>query len=345
MIFISLGLTLMAAFFCYIAMFHFCHMFQLEGYKPREYIKWLSEYGANRVIYTLGMSILYVIISIIVLTAKTIGTYIIGGVLILLFFGGCVLFPTKFNIKNAKVPLKYTWRVKRIFFTGAIVLLGLSIACAFCSAPIMGIVLAGCCLFILLANAINTPIEVLVKKHYFHEAKNKLASRKDMIKIGITGSYGKTSTKFILGTILQEKYCVLVPPSSFNTPMGLTRVIREQLSDEHQVFIAEMGAKHVGDIAELVELVQPSYGIITSIGPQHLETFKSIENVVKTKYELIEGLPSNGCAFFPDDGSYAKKLYVKTACKKYLYSLNKNGDVYAEEILVSERGSSFKVAF
>ena len=108
-----------------------------------------------------------------------------------------------------------------------------------------------------------------------NDAKRKLAARDDLIKIAITGSYGKTSTKFILGAILGAKFDVLVPPSSYNTPMGLTRVIREQMTDGNQVMIAEMGAKHIGDIAELVELIRPQYGLITSVGPQHLETFKN----------------------------------------------------------------------
>ena len=76
-------------------------------------------------------------------------------------------------------------------------------------------------------------------------------------------------------------------------------MVREQLKNSHEVFIAEMGARHVGDIRELCELVHPKFGLLTSVGPQHLETFGNIENIAKTKYELIEGLPSDGCAFFP----------------------------------------------
>lgn len=116
------------------------------------------------------------------------------------------------------------------------------------------------------------PVEKGINNHYLNDAKAKLAARDDLIKIGITGSFGKTSTKFVLAAILSEKFDVLATPSSFNTPMGLTRVIREQLEPHHQVFIAEMGARHVGDIKELVDLVHPKYGMITSVGPQHLET-------------------------------------------------------------------------
>ena len=152
---------------------------------------------------------------------------------------------------------------------------------------------------VLTANLMVLPVEKTVQRWYLNDAACILAKRDDLIRIGITGSYGKTSCKFILGTILSEKYNVLVPPSSYNTPMGLTRVIREQLKRSHEVLLAEMGARHVGDIRELCDLAHPKYGLITSVGPQHLETFGSIENVAKTKYELIENLPQDGCAFFP----------------------------------------------
>ena len=112
------------------------------------------------------------------------------------------------------------------------------------------------------------------------------------MRIGITGSYGKTSVKHILGAILSEKYPTLITPASFNTPMGVTRAIREKLTPSHQVFVGEMGARHVGDIKEMCRLVHPTIGIITSVGPQHLETFKTIGRVASTKYGLIEALPA-----------------------------------------------------
>ena len=146
--------------------------------------------------------------------------------------------------------------------------------------------------FLGLAARLAAPVERAVQRWYLNDARRKLAARPDLIRVGITGSYGKTSVKVILATLLREKYNVLSTPSSFNTPMGLTRVIREQLSSEHEVFIAEMGARHVGDIAELCALVQPRYGLLTSVGPQHLETFFTLENVARTKYELVEAWPS-----------------------------------------------------
>ena len=195
---------------------------------------------------------------------------------------------------------------------------------------------------ITLAGRLATPIERAVTRWYFNDGKKKLASHKDMIKIGITGSYGKTSCKVILGTILSEKYHTLITPHSYNTPMGVTRVIRNQMTGDEEVFVAEMGARNVGDIAEMCDLVAPTYGLLTSVGPQHLETFGSIENVAKTKYELIDCLPEGGKAFLPDDGGICKGLYDKTEKEKYLFAIDGEGlYMKANDITLNEQGSSF----
>ena len=188
------------------------------------------------------------------------------------------------------------------------------------------------------------PVETAIKNWYFNDARKKLAGFTDMIKIGITGSYGKTSAKMILATILREKYKTLATPSSYNTPMGVTKVIREQLDGSYQVFIAEMGARHVGDIAEMCRLVSPKYGLITSIGPQHLETFFTMENIIKTKYELVEALPKDGMAFFPGDNDICLELYRNTAGNKALFGIEQRGEplcMSAGDVTHGPRGSTF----
>jgi len=158
----------------------------------------------------------------------------------------------------------------------------------------------------ILSNFLAAPMENAINNHYINKADRKLRKKeyKDLIRIGITGSYGKTSTKFILKTILSEKYNVLATPGSYNTTMGNVRIIREQLMPEHQVFISEMGARKRYDIQEICQFVRPQLGIITSIGPQHLETFKKIENVAKTKGELLKGVTADGVVFLPKDNAH-----------------------------------------
>ena len=107
--------------------------------------------------------------------------------------------------------------------------------------------------------------------------------------------------------------------------MGLSKVINEELTDAHQVFIAEMGARHVGDIRELVELVHPRYGVLTSVGPQHLETFGDVKTVANTKFELIEGLPKNGVGIFAADDGEVDKLYERAKCDKRRVGISETG--------------------
>ena len=205
--------------------------------------------------------------------------------------------------KKAKKPLKYTARAKRLmlynFFIIAILIVffietaGLNYANAVKYSPLIySFLILTLPINMIIANWFVAPIEYKIGEHYMSKAYRILNQKeyKNLIKIGITGSYGKTSTKFILKTILSEKYNVLATPGSYNTSMGNVRVIREQLKPEHEIFISEMGARKKNDINEICEFVNPHIGIITSIGPQHLETFKSIENVAKTKGELLSGV-------------------------------------------------------
>lgn len=195
-------------------------------------------------------------------------------------------------------------------------------------------------LIVALAGLLALPIERLIFHLYFKDAEKKLLENPRLIRIGITGSYGKTSTKFILAEILSQKYNVLATPASFNTPMGVTRIIRERLTPAHQVFIGEMGARHVGEIKELSNLVHPTIGILTAVGPQHLDTFKTLERIEKTKYELIDALPQDGLAVFLNDDGIVTKLYEKTRKPKMLAG-REGADAWASDVSVSPQGSHF----
>ncbi|MDR1570084.1 MAG: UDP-N-acetylmuramoyl-tripeptide--D-alanyl-D-alanine ligase [Oscillospiraceae bacterium] len=260
----------------------------------------------------------------------------------------CALFVDRgVRRRPAKKPLVITPRVKRLVVMLAAV--ALAIACALIFAARLSAAALFLPLFaaliVPLAAALISPAEKRINRSFFLDAQKRLSNRSDLIKIGITGSYGKTSTKFFLATILSEKYKTLATPSSFNTPMGVTRVVREQLTDEHQVFIAEMGARHVGEIKELCELVRPKYGILTSVGPQHLETFFTLENITNTKYELVEALPEDGAAIFADDGGIVKSLYDKTEKPaKYLAASDAPGlGARAEDVETGPWGSRFRL--
>ncbi len=329
------------------------HMLQLEGYKNKNLLRWIR--ANTKKVYRIPLIVTAVGIVLMSLVNIVMPSADIYAFVPIALAGLCpVLHATRKNrAQKAKKPLVYTSRVKRLFLMLAVVyaivafcLLMLDIYAAkdtLASHTPFFILMLFIGAGVVCANAAAAPIEKSVQRRYFNDAKKKLEERPDLIRIGITGSYGKTSCKFILGTILAEKYNVLVPPSSYNTPMGLTRVVREQMKPSHEVFIAEMGARHVGDIKELCGLVHPKFGLITSVGPQHLETFGSIETIASTKYELIESLPPDGCAFFPGDNEICRGLYDRTGIEKKLFSIDYEGksDVRAENIRTGSFGSRF----
>jgi UDP-N-acetylmuramoyl-tripeptide--D-alanyl-D-alanine ligase len=248
--------------------------------------------------------------------------------------------------KNTKKPLVFTARIKRlvsILYIGLSALITLSYLGFPMVAPLFPIPIL-LPVLVIAAGILALPVEKIIFRYYFHDAQKRLEAHKELIKIGITGSFGKTSVKFILQTILSCKFNVLATPASFNTPMGVARIVRERLRPEHHVFISEMGARHVGDIKELCRLVHPSIGILTSIGPQHLQTFKTIDRIAKTKNELMESLPNCGFGVFSDDGAICLNLYVN--CKKMKMLVGGiESDCWAEEVKVSQSGSVFVVCF
>jgi len=191
---------------------------------------------------------------------------------------------------------------------------------------------------------INEPFETIVKNHFLKQAEHILSEHNDLIKIGITGSYGKTSTKNILNAVLSDEYYTLMTPASYNTPMGITITIREMLKPLHEVFICEMGADKVGEIDFLMNFVKPRYGIVTSIGPQHLNTFKSMDNIISEKMAMIENLPTDGIGFVNMDNEYIANYHIMNTCRIVTYGImSVNVDYRVTQIDYSPYGSSFVI--
>jgi len=178
------------------------------------------------------------------------------------------------------------------------------------------------------------------------KAQTKLKNMKHLKIVGITGSYGKTTSKNILSDVLSVKYNTLPTPKSLNTPNGLMITINNHLDKFSDVFIAEMGAYKRGEIKTLCDLAMPKYGILTKIGFAHLESFGSQENIQKGKFELIESLPNDGIGILNGDDELQLKYKLKNKCKIVWIGIeNKNVDVHASNINVSKDGTSFEVVF
>ncbi len=245
--------------------------------------------------------------------------------------------------RKAKKPLVFTVRALRILGTALILEAVFYAVVTYFTTRAFGLVLslAGIAVapyIIVLANIILTPVEKSIQNYYINDARRILNSCPNLIVIGITGSYGKTSMKFYLSTLLKVKYNVLATPESYNTTMGVVRTIREHLRATTEVFICEMGARQGGDIKEICDIVKPKYGVITSIGPQHLETFKSIENIIKTKFELADAIPKDGMVFLNGDNAYIREHLPPN---RITYGLSQDNDYCAYDVKTSAQGSSF----
>lgn len=330
---------------------YYLHMLQLESYQLDGYSRWLGKNRDKLLGWTLNIGVIAVVAKlllpiILALLMNRDAARVVSTLAVLIGFGAAAwrLNETQY-VTPPKKPLAYTPRMKRLFAATCGIALAATLFLSWLGVPSY-LLFAGIPYLALAAGYLMQPVEQRVNRFFFNDARKKLESRPDIIRIGITGSYGKTSTKFILAAILSEKYSVLATPSSFNTPMGLTKVIRNQLEPHHQVFIAEMGARHKGDIKELCELVRPMYGVLTSVGAQHLETFGSIEAVAETKYELVKGLEPGGAAFFgADDGGWCDKLFARAKCEKYRAGLGSGYlSMYAEDITAGPSGSRFTLS-
>lgn len=251
--------------------------------------------------------------------------------------------------KKAKKPLVFTARVKRLYGTACVLFLllfGFSLVLLYLHLPLF--LCQAALIFpsyvVLLSDDLNRPAESLIRKKYINEAKRKIASLPRLIVIGITGSYGKTGTKYILTKLLSEKYNVLMTPASYNTTMGVVKVIREQLTAAHDIFICEMGARRPGEIKEICDIVKPKYGVITSIGPCHLETFGSIDAIIRTKFELYDALPDDGIIFLNlDNAEIAAKALTGKRAVYYGMQQHDRADYTAEIIRLDENGTEFEV--
>lgn len=321
------------------------HMFQLNSYRYSRYFRWL--FPAN--IHTHNKWL--ILVASLCLLFQLAFTYTNDNSLC--FYFPFILLPAIAYIvyeiktgKSYKTPLVFTDRIKRLYTTSLLLyIVGITVSVIFMPNHVTVVAALGLLfsnVVMLIANIVNTPLEKSINRYYYNDAKKIIRSNKNLIVIGITGSFGKTSTKNYLANLLAEKYNVLVTPGNFNTLLGVVRTIREQLRPYHQVFIVEMGAKQQGDIQEICDLVQPSIGIITAVGEMHLETFKCVENIQKTKFELINSLKESGLGIINIDSQLAFEFKgITSNCKLLTYAIERNAMLKAENVEYNANGISF----
>lgn len=194
--------------------------------------------------------------------------------------------------------------------------------------------------YLIISQIILWPFEAYQKYKLIDLAKKKVGKFKNLRAIAITGSFGKTSTKDILYTLLWKKYRVVKTPKSFNTPLGVAETILEYIKDNTEVLIVEAGAYKKGEIKKIADLVHPDISVITAIGPQHLERFGSLENIAITKFELIEGMKEDGLGIL--NGNFPKLTELsQNSGKEIVFYGSKDSKYRVENIRVSLMGTAF----
>lgn len=291
---------------------YFLHVFQLEGYKTSEFFSWLTGLGKGTFLLKEHVAGLVLVFGFFAPAMITAGSWpaAVALVIWLIVLGSA----RKYRSGDAKKPLAFTPRMRRLTGTvvvlsmivlvgmGAVVVTGFGWLAALLSALLLVDLVSP--YLVLVGGYVTRPVETHIQKGFKRSARRKLAAHYDLTVIGITGSYGKTSVKFAIAEILGRRFSVIATPDSYNTPMGISKVINNDLLASHQFLVLEMGARYPGDIKELCEIARPDVAVLTTVGVAHLETMGSSEAILQTKAELVEYMKEDGAlvANFDDEG-------------------------------------------
>ncbi len=314
-------------------------MLQQNSYFPVRYIKWA--YDKYFTAFTF-LTVIFCAVSIMVRNPNlyTLDLIIISALLLIQIIDAVI------SHKKSIKKLVFTARIKRLFAAQTVIIalaLWLTLREPMETKGTYFSILMLLCIFspilTIIDWALTFPIEKLLTTYFIKDAQDKIIGHHGLTVIGITGSYGKTSTKFILARLLSEKYNVLATPQSFNTTLGVVKTVREKLRPQHEIFICEMGAKQGGDIKEICDIVKPKYGIITSVGPQHLETFKTVDKVFDTKFELYDAIKQSGGEAFVNVTS--EELNKRLGIKSVIGYGSDECEYYADNIVYTKNGATF----
>ena len=331
------------------------HMLQQNLYNENNrYLKWVFKNYKQFIDLDIILVVVAGLGAFLFSGLKTITTV---GMILLILVGYLLGFAWVNRIKNDqnKKPLVVTARIKRLIFTISVLYFIPLVLMSYYMVDkeffwlmlfVITVMIYLNQIVVFVANIINWPVERMVYFHYKSKAQRKLKRMNGLKIIGITGSYGKTSSKNILSDILNIKYNALPTPRNLNTFNGLIMTVNNHMDKFTDIFIAEMGAYVKGEINGLCKLIKPKYGILTRIGTAHLESFGSEENIVSGKFELIESLPADGFAVLNGDDPKQVNYKLKNKVRTIWIGIdNEDVDVRATNIKCSSKGTSFDVEF
>jgi UDP-N-acetylmuramoyl-tripeptide--D-alanyl-D-alanine ligase len=338
-----LGLAAVATSFGYLIWrrhLAYLRYFQQEGYEPLRFVKWTGVRSMTDPAFWLSIVSVWLVVRWPIIVSVVF-------VVIALVLGRVQPDPRR----SGKIPLKLTWRAGRILAMSLVLttvfwtfLLGIywggGVGAGFVASAVLFATLP---FVIILANAALAPYERSVRQQYEADAVRRVRTIAPFI-VGITGSYGKSSTKAMLAHILQFHAPTLAATGSINTLMGITRHIREELVFGHRFMVVEMGAFSTGSIRRLCQLTPPSAGLITAVGDMHLERFGSLDAIVTAKGELAEALPPDGMLVANADSPGALKIARRAAGRKVLLygeTSPEDLDTRIANVVFSKDGTSF----
>lgn len=302
------------------------NLFQQSGYKFHKYIKTFPRYFYKEVSSYLRLLIL--ILTIIFQFNHN----ILLGILIMFLMLGITIFNKKVILK-----IKLTKRMLRLILLISLIQLFVMIN----PLIVVSIEIYLTPLIIVINNLIILPIENLIKQYYIKLSKKKLLLINPLC-IGITGSFGKTSTKNFCYELLKDNYLTTKSSKSYNTEMGLCKSIKKDLTYGDEIYIAEMGATRSKDIEKLVNFVNIDIGIITDIGIQHLESFKTIENILKTKLEILKS-KNIKTLIINNDNEYLKNYTYSNNINLVRVGTDVSSDIIISNIIITLENIEFDI--
>jgi UDP-N-acetylmuramoyl-tripeptide--D-alanyl-D-alanine ligase len=332
-------------------------MFQIEEYESVRFLRWglTREWLAHRAVW-LGLLVGAVALSVAAVwpAARPVGIAVAW-----LVSAAAAQFTWRWT--SPKRPLVMTARMRRLLIAGGFlaVLLAAGLALGIVAlhpvvSTILVLIAAGLVtgmseILLVAANVVTKPAEARIRRHYLGLAAERLREV-DPIVVAVVGSFGKTSTKHILAQLLQPNVNTLPTRKSFNTLMGVTRVINEDLTPDNKVFVVEMDAYAQGEIAAMSDLVHPRIAIVTAIGPQHMERFGTMGRIADAMYEVIASLPPEGTTilYTGDESGISLAQRAHSEQRSVIrYALDTDGetadaDIVASSIRITEHGSTFR---
>lgn len=334
---------------------YFLHIFQLEGYKFGEYWQWLKDNWNDRVITPEHALFTIIIFALFAGLSDTLTGS--AAKLVIIIFGFFWFGPVRrYRQEREKKPLVYTPRMLRLLIPFGILSLllpftGTQLAYVritfdadiylLAFSWIVGDILLPFLLFI--AAGLTYPIEKMIHRNFKRQARKKLEGMPNLKVVAITGSYGKTSTKFMIRDLLKERYRVCATPGSYNTPMGICKVINNDLQARHQVLVLEMGARYKGNIRELCQIAPPDIAVVTNVGLAHLETFGSQEAIAQTKSEIVQHMKPGGTAVLNGDDPLVSQMAEIRDDIKVVKTGLKNGEIQGSNIQYDVQGTTFSI--